>query len=152
MNLVKWTRLALCGLIAGMVFTLLTVVLVATLGSEFLAAAGAHSSTGDGVTRTGPGLYLATVFAGLWAMWLYSVVRPHLTSRIGAVLTVSVAWWVIASLQSLKWILLLGIPLSACLPLTANLVPTVIAVYAGSVLFGDVRPNQGMQPAGSAGG
>jgi hypothetical protein len=141
MNLVNWTRLTLCGLIAGAVFTLLTPVLVGTVGSEFLAATGAHASAGDGVTKTGPGLYLVTVFAGLWAMWLYSVVRPRLTSRIGAVLTVSLAWWFIASLQSLKWILLLGIPLSACLPLTANLVPTAIAIYVGSVLFGDVQPN-----------
>lgn len=139
MNFVYWTRLVLCGFIAGVVFTLLTAVLVATLGSEFLAAAGAHASTGDGVTKTGPGLYLATVFAGLWAMWLYSIVRPTLTSRVGAVLTVSIAWWVIASLQSLKWILLLGIPLSAGLPLTANLVAAAIAVYAGSVLFGEVK-------------
>jgi hypothetical protein len=152
MNLVTWTRLTLCGLIAGGVFTLLTAVLVGTLGSEFLAAAGAHASTGDGVTKTGPSLYFTTVFAGLWAMWLYSVVRPQLTSRMRAVLTVSLAWWGIASLQSLKWILLLGIPLSTCLPLTANLVPTAIAVYVGSVFFGDVQPNKALQPAGSAGG
>jgi hypothetical protein len=150
MNLVNWTRLTLCGLIAGAVFTLLTGVLVATLGSEFLAAAGAHASTG--VTQTGPGLYLATVFAGLWAMWLYSVVRQRFTTRIGTVVTVSLAWWVIASVQSLKWIFLLGIPLSACFPLAANLAPTAIAVYIGSVLFGDVHPDQCMPPTGSAGG
>lgn len=151
MNLVNWTRVALCGLVAGVVFTLLSAVLVGALGSEFLAATGAHAAADERVSRTGPGLYMATVLAGPWAMWLYSLVRPRFTRRISAVLTVSVAWWVLASLQSVKWVLLLGIPLGACLPLAANLMPTAIAVYVGSALFGDVKPTQRMQPAGSAG-
>lgn len=145
MSSLGWPRIVLCGLIAGVVFTLLIAVLVGAVGSEFLASAGEHASTGDGMTKTGLGLYLATIASGLWAMWLYAVVRPRFTSRTGAVVTVSLAWWIIASVQSLKWILLLGIPISACLPVTANLVPTVIAVFVGSVLFGDVQPNQALQ-------
>ena len=146
MSSVNWPRIILCGFIAGVAFTLLSAVVVGTLGSEFLASAEVRAATGDGMTGTGSGLYLATVFAGFWAMWLYAVVRPRFTSRIGAVVTVSLAWWIIASVQSLKWILLLGIPLSACLPLTGNLVTTMIAVFVGSALFGDVQPVQRLQP------
>ena len=141
MSALNWPRIILCGLITGVVFTLLTMILIGTLGSEFLAAAGAHGAAGDGKTKTGLALYLATIFPGLWAMWLYAVIRHRFASRIGAVVTVSLAWWIIASVQSLKWILLLGLPLSVCLPLTLNLAPAVIAVLVGSTLFGDVQPN-----------
>ncbi|MFM9952972.1 MAG: hypothetical protein ACKVVO_02865, partial [Opitutaceae bacterium] len=68
--------------------------------------------------------------------WLYAIVRPQTSSNAGAVVTVSIAWWIIVSAQSLKWILLLGIPLNAWLPLAANLVPIAIAVFVGSALLG----------------
>lgn len=150
MSSLNWPRIGLCGLIVGAVFTLMTAVLVGTLGSEFLAAAGRHGADGSGTTKTGPVLYLVTVSAGLWAMWLYAVVRPHFESTLGAVATVSLAWWLITSVQSLKWILLLGIPLSAVLPLTANLIPIAIAVFVGSVAFGNVQLDQPRRPPPSA--
>ena len=52
MSSLNWPRIILCGLVAGVVFTLLSAVLVGTLGSEFLAAAGAHASASDGLTKT----------------------------------------------------------------------------------------------------
>lgn len=146
MSSLNWPRIILCGFVAGVTFTLLTAVLVGTLGSEFLAAAGAHAAAGGGSTKTGPGLYFATIAAGLWAMWLYAVVRPLFSNNLGAVVAVGLAWWFIASVQSLKWVLLLGIPLSACLPLALNLVPTMIAVFIGSTLFGSVQSNYPLHP------
>lgn len=139
MNSQTWFRIILCGFVVGVTFTLLTAVLVGTVGGEFLAAVGAHAAAQGDSTNTGPGLYFATVAAGLWVMWLYAVVRPRVASTPGAVIRVSLAWWFIASLQSLKWVLLLDIPLSACLPLAWNFVPTVIAVSIGSGLFGRVH-------------
>lgn len=114
MGSLSWPRIVLCGLIVGATFTLLTAVLVGTVGGEFFAAAGAHAAAGDGIGKTGLGLYFATIAPGLWAMWLYAVVRPRFSGNLGAVVAVGLAWWFIASLQSLKWVLLLGIPLSAC--------------------------------------
>jgi hypothetical protein len=139
----NWPRVVLCGIVAGMVFTLLTALLVGVWGSEFLAAAGTHARAGDGLARTGPGLYFATISAGIWAVWLYAVIRPRFSNNVGAVITISLAWWLIASIQSLKWMFLLGIPLSACLPLAANIVPTAIAVFVGAALLGTVQPNAG---------
>jgi hypothetical protein len=150
MSSLNWPRIILCGLIAGVTFTLLTAVLVGKLGGEFLAAAGAHAAAGDGFARTGPGLYVATIAAGVWAMWLYAVVRPRCSSNRGAVAVVGLAWWIIAGVQSLKWVLLLGIPLSACLPLALNLVPTMIAVFIGSALFRSVQPDQPLHPTPTA--
>jgi len=135
MRALNWPRIILCGLLAGVAFTLMTAVLVGAVGSEFLVAASA--SAAGGVTRTGPWLYFATMAAGVWAMWLYSVVRPRFANRWVAVLVTSLAWWFIAGLQSLKWTILLGISAGAWLPLAANIIPTVIAVLIGSILFGD---------------
>ena len=151
MSSLNWPRIVLCGMVAGVVFTLLTALLVGSFGSEFLAIAGAHAATGDATTKTGPGLYLATVAAGIWAMWLYTVLRPRFSNNLSAVVAAGIAWWIIAGVQSLKWVLLLGIPLSACLPLAANLVPTVIAVFVGATLFGSVQPNQPLHLAASGG-
>lgn len=137
----NWPRIVLCGFVTGSTFTLLTAVLVGAVGGEFLAAAHAHAAAGDGKATTGPGLYFATLAPGLWAMWLYAVVRPRFSSNLGAVVAVGLAWWLIASLQSLKWVLLLGIPFSACLPLAWNLVTTMIAVFIGSTLFGSAQPD-----------
>ncbi|HEX5818441.1 MAG TPA: hypothetical protein VFY20_06175 [Gemmatimonadales bacterium] len=142
MNSLNWPRIVLCGLVAGATFALLTMVLVGASGGDFLAAAGAHAAAGDGATRTGPGLHVATIAAGPWAMWLYAVVRPRFASNLGAVMAVGLAWWLIAGLQSLKWILLLGISFSACLPLAWNLVPTVFAVLVGATLFSSGQPDQ----------
>ncbi len=137
LNSLNWPRIILCGLITGVVYTLLTAVLVGRLGGEFLATTAIHTSTGETLAKGGPGLYLITVFTGLWAMWLYAVIRPQASGKLVAVAKVSLAWWIIAGLQSIKWILLLEIPLSAWLPLATNLIPTVIAVLVGSTFFGD---------------
>lgn len=146
MSSLNWPRIVLCGIVAGLAFTLLSALLIGALGGDFLASAGAHAPAGDGTAKTGPGLYFATTAAGLWAMWLYALVRPRFSNSLGAVVAVSLAWWIIAGLQSLKWVLLLGIPLSTCVPLALNLVPTLIAVFIGSVLFGSVQPNQPVPP------
>ena len=136
MKALNWTRIILCGYVAGVVFALLSYVLIGGFGGEFLTAVGSRASVDGGSAKTDPILYFVTISAGVWAVWLYAIVRPQTSSNAGAVVTVSIAWWIIASAQSLKWILLLGIPLNAWLPLAANLVPIAIAVFVGSALLG----------------
>lgn len=142
MRALDWPRIVLCGFGAGTVFTLMTAVLVGKFGGEFLAVASLNAVGGE--TKNGPWLYFASVATGIWAMWLFAVVRPWFMNRWVAASVASLAWWLIASLQSLKWVLLLGIPASAWLPLATNIVPTLIAVFIGSALFGDVQPDQGI--------
>jgi hypothetical protein len=151
MNALNWPRIVLCGLVTGVAFTVMSVVLVGVLGQDFLAAVSESAVAGTGAPKTSPALYLLTVAAGVWAMWLYSVIRPGSASNIGASVVVGLAWWVIASLQSLKWIALLGIHTAAWLPLTLNAVLCVIAASIGAFLFGAVQPKQLFQatPDGS---
>jgi hypothetical protein len=135
MNSLNWPRIFLCGFVTGVVFALLSAVLIGLVGEDFLAAVGAPDRP-----RRGPGLYFAAAAAGIWAMWLYAAIRPRFPGNLGAVIAVGFAWWILAGLQSLKWILLLGIPSSAWLPLSLNLGPILIAIYAGSLLYGIGSP------------
>ena len=136
----KWPRVVLCGLVTGVAFTLMTMVLIAMLGNDFLTAIASRVPAGAGAPKAGPGLYLLTVAAGIWAMWLYSIVRPGCASNIQAGAMVGIAWWVITSLQSLKWVALLGIPAAAWLPLSFNAALCIVAAMLGASLYGAVRP------------
>ena len=100
------------------------------------------TAAAGGVPATGPLLYILTVAGGVWATWLYSVIRPASTSGVKAGVIAGLAWWVIASLQSLKWIALLGIPNTAWLPLTANVLLCIVAVLIGGYLYGHASRNQ----------
>jgi hypothetical protein len=140
MNTLKWPRIVLSGLVTGIAFTVMSVVLVGLFGNDFLAAVS--ESAVAGAPKTGPALYLLTVAAGVWAMWLYSVVRPGSASNIRASVVVGLAWWVIASLQSLKWAVLFGIPTAAWLPLTLNAALCIVSASIGAFLHGAVQPKQ----------
>jgi len=146
MNTRNWPRIVLCGLVTGGAFTVMSVVLLGVLGGDFLAAVSETAVAGTGPPKTGPELYFLTVAAGVWAMWLYSVIRPGRASNIRASVVVGLAWWVIASLQSLKWVVLLGIPSAAWLPLTLNAVLCIVAASIGGFLYGAVQPHVPLQP------
>jgi len=135
MNPSHWLRVVLCGSIAGVAFALMSAVLVGVWGSEFLSAVYRSATARDGASTTGPLLYILTVAGGVWAMWLYSVIRPGSASSVKAGVIVGLAWWVIASLQSLKWIALLDIPNTAWLPLTANVLVYMVAALIGGYLY-----------------
>jgi hypothetical protein len=142
MNTLNWPRIVLCGLVTGVAFTVMSVVLVGFVGNEFLVAVSESVVAGTGAPKTGPALYLLTVAAGVWAMWLYSVIRPGSASSIRASVVVGLAWWVIASLQSLKWIALLGIRTAAWLPLSLNAALCIVATSIGAYLYGAVQLRQ----------
>lgn len=141
MNTRTWFRIVLCGLVAGVAFTLMSVVLVGLLGNEFLAAVSESVAAGTDAPKTDATLYLLTVATGVWAMWLYTVIRPGSSSNLRASVVVGLAWWVIASLQSLKWAALLDIPAVAWLPLTVNAGMCIVAASIGAFLYGAVQPN-----------
>ena len=118
-----WARILVCGFISGLVWTLLSAVLVGLLGQDFLAAAS-RGVTSSGV---GPVMFALTVAAGLWAMWMYSIVRKPLGGGFKSAAVVGLAWWLIASLQSAKWMTLEGVPGSTAVTLGIAILPAMIA-------------------------
>jgi len=139
-----WRRIVLCGFVAGTVSTLLSIVLVAAFGGELFAAI-AERRPGGPAPGADPWLYLLGVAAGVWAMWLYAVIRPRSDSTVKTGVVVGLAWWTLASLQSLKWVVLLNIPASAWLPLLANAALTIAATVIGALLYEAAPPYQSFQ-------
>jgi len=135
-----------------MTWTLLSIVLVGIAGDGFFAALSAKVPGGGLTPGTHPSLYFLSIAAGVWATWLYAVIRPHYRSTIRAGVVAGVAWWIIMSLQSMKWVVMLKIPAAAWLPLTANLFLCVAATLCGAGLYGNVpaRPPFNSTPDRSA--
>lgn len=133
--LIYWARIALCGVIAGGVWTLLSVVLLALVGGDFLAAVRRDQ---QGAAK-GMQLFLviANVGAGTWAVWLYSAIRPHYGPGAQTAVIAGIAWWIIVSMQSAKWVMLLSVSsASALAPLAATtLVATVASTVVGAWFY-----------------
>jgi hypothetical protein len=133
MGKINWVRVLLCGLVVGGVWTLLSVTLLAVGGGDFLAAI----QEGRPKQRVS-GLFLlfSNMAAGLWAMWLYTAIRPRYGPGPKAAIWAGLAWWVIASMQSAKWVALLSIPPTAALiPLAATLPAMIGAMLLGVWIY-----------------
>lgn len=150
MHTVDWRRIVLCGLIAGTVWTLLSIAVVSVAGADLFAAVSERLG-GAPVGPSGLTLYLLSLAAGVWVMWVYALIRPQLRSDVRAALVAGLMWWVIASLQSLKWMAVLGLPIRAWAPLTASAVSSVVATVVGATLYAMVRsqPRAPARPEGN---
>lgn len=130
----NWPRILVCGLVAGGVWTALSVILLALVGDEFLTAVR------QGRTDQGTGSSLFLVFmnlgAGIWAVWLYAALRPRYGAGLKSALAASLAWWLISSMQSAKWMALLGItPSMAFAPFVATLLAIIAATLVGAWFY-----------------
>ena len=96
------------------------------VGGDSLAAL-----PGGGLDAASGGVHLflfgSNVAAGIWAMWLYTAIRPRHGSGPKTVAKAGFAWWVIVSLQSGKWLALVSVSsLKAILVLLAATLPATI--------------------------
>ena len=129
---VNWIRVFLCGLLAGAVWTLLSLILVAVVGDEFMSAIPRVQSAAT--TRGVPFALIANFSAGIWAMWLYAAIRPRYGPGPKTAIVAGCAWWFIQSLQSTKWVAVVGVPWTVALgPLAAATLPAmIVAVLVGA--------------------
>ena len=131
----SWARVFVCGLVAGGVWTLLSVTLLAFAGGDFLATV-----RDDRQRAPSGGLHMFLLFsnlaAGVWATWLYTAIRPRYGPGPKTAVWAGLAWWVIVSMQSAKWVALLSIPLAAVLiPFVATLPAIIIATMVGAWFY-----------------
>lgn len=131
----NWVRLFVCGLAIGGIWTLLSVLMLALLAEDFLAAV--HNGRNSVPSRGGSiFLLLSNLAAGVWAMWFYAAIRPHYGPGRKSAVIVGLAWWVIASTQSAKWVALLSIPPELTLaPLAATLPSMIGGTMVGTWLY-----------------
>jgi hypothetical protein len=81
-------------------------------------------------------LLFSNLAAGVWATWLYTAIRPRYGPGPKTAVWAGLAWWVIVSMQSAKWVALLSIPPAAVLiPLAASLPAIFVATLAGAWFY-----------------
>lgn len=129
-----WIRVVLCGIVAGVVWHLVSVVFLSVAMPEFGAALQSrapHRPLGGEV------FFAIDVAMGIWAVWLYSAISPRYGARPMTAAIAGVAWWMLKTLQSAKWaglgfvelgpnVLALGV---------ATLAATLLASAAGAWLY-----------------
>ena len=133
----RWIRLVLCGYVAGVVWFLLSMVILAFVAPNFVPEVrqGAPHAAWGGALGFG-----IDIVMGVWAIWLYTAIAPRYGSKPTTAAIVGVAWWTIKSLQSAKWVglglvetdgLLIGLGAS-------SLVAAVVASVVGAWLYDKV--------------
>ena len=97
---VKWGRIFLCGLVAGLIWSLLSAVLLTFLGDDLMTAVPQLYAPKRGL------LLFATVVnlaMGSWAMWLYAAIRPRYGPGPKTAAFAGFAWWIMYCLAKANW-------------------------------------------------
>jgi hypothetical protein len=130
---IRYARIVLCGLVAGVVWNLLAAVMLALVGGGLLEAL----QRAPVYPRSGGAIFFAVDLAmGVWTVWLYAAIRPGDNRSARTVAIVGFAWWLIKSLESAKWVASGFIPTGVVLaPLAATLPAMMLATAAGAWLY-----------------
>lgn len=132
---INWGRVLLCGLVAGLVWTLLSSVVTVFVGYDFAAAVPGNRLSAP---STGLVVFLLVVnlVEGTWAMWLYAAIRPRYGAGSKTAAVAGFSWWVISSLIDATWGSFGFVPAKALLgPMVASLPAIIVAAVAGAWLY-----------------
>ncbi len=81
-------------------------------------------------------LIVANFGAGIWATWLYVALRPRYGVGRKSAFAASLAWWLMSSMQSAKWVVLLAItPSTVIAPFIATMPAIVVATLVGAWIY-----------------
>ncbi|HUQ49240.1 MAG TPA: hypothetical protein VM056_00860 [Terriglobales bacterium] len=130
MGKINWVRVVLCGLVAGIVWSLLSMANMTFFGGDFQAAVPGSQLVKPKAT------FLAlssNVGMGIWAMWLYASFRPRYGPGPKTAVLVGVAWWSIGMMVNATWVVLGLVPYMTLLPLLVAALPAaVLAAVVGA--------------------
>ena len=125
-----WIRFGLCGLLAGIVWFVLNAMSLSLFAPDLVAAVergGPHTRWG------GLAFLVIDLGMGLWAIWLYSAIKPRFGPGARTAAMAGLAWWAIKSLQSAKWVGLGFVaPGVVLVPLATTLFAAVAATMVGA--------------------
>ncbi|HYO46052.1 MAG TPA: hypothetical protein VEY33_05130 [Gemmatimonadota bacterium] len=135
----SWIRIVLCGVVAGVVWYLLSALSLSLFAQdllEFVERGGPYPRLG------GAFFFVVDLMMGIWAMWLYTAIAPRYGAGPTTAAIAGIAWWTIKTLQSAKWAGLGFLPRGAALiPLATTLVAVLVASMLGAWLYDRVdRP------------
>jgi hypothetical protein len=98
----RTARLVLCGVVAGAVAYLLALTAFALVGGEFVdavrVARGALGTTPDPAEQG-----LLHLAAGVWVMWLYTILRPRYGVGPRTAALAGLSLWLVGALAAASW-------------------------------------------------
>ena len=97
---INWGRVLLCGLVAGLLWSLLSLTLLVLVGGDLLNAVPRLNEPSRGL-RLFP--LLVNFAMGIWAMWLYAAIRPRYGPGPKTAARAGFAWWVLYCLAKANW-------------------------------------------------
>lgn len=126
-----WPDIMMSGLIAGVVWTVLSIASISLFGHQLLEQVRTLTES----QLAGRYFLLANFGAALWAMWLYSLVYAAKGKRTSSIAISATGWWFIQSLQSSKWVVaVVPEPASALPMLGATYLAMLASVAAGAMI------------------
>jgi hypothetical protein len=135
MGKINWGRVMLCGIVAGVAWTVLSSMVTALAARDFVAAVPGRrlSAPSGGLVAF---LFIVNLVMGVWAMWLYAAIRPRYGPGPKTAVITGFSWWVISSLVDTTW----GsfgfvVPKAVLVPMVASLPAIIIAAVAGAWLY-----------------
>lgn len=127
-------RLVLCGLVAGMIWHVVSVLLLLALAPDLMPSLRSAAPYG---ALSGFFFYAIDLAMGMWAIWLYSAIAPRYGDGPRTAAIAGFSWWLIKTLQSSKLLGLGFVHLGASmLPLgAATLLAAVVATAVGAWMY-----------------
>lgn len=134
MSKINWSRVLLCGVLAGFVWIILGAMVTALLGRDFAALPNNRLSTPT------PGFVLFNividVLEGISILWLYAAIRPLCGPGAKTAIIAAFAWWFIVSLGDATWCSFGFFPPRTVVPLMVGTLPAIIlATIAGAKFY-----------------
>jgi len=132
---VNWGRVVLCGIVAGVVWTVLSSLITAFLAKDFVAAVPGGRLSKPPATLVAF-LFIVALIMGIWAMWLYAAIRPRYGKGAKTAVITGVSWWVISTCIDATWGSFGFVAPGAVLPASAASLPAlIIAALVGAWLY-----------------
>jgi hypothetical protein len=128
---IDWGKLGVAGVFAGVVWTGLSILLLGIAGRELTTAVFGGAAAPGG--RIQVFMFATNIGAAVWATWLYATLRAHYGPGLRTGAVVGVAWWIIVSMQSMKWLAVSPIPATSAIAPGLLTLPAIMiaAIVAG---------------------
>jgi hypothetical protein len=95
---INWRSVLMCGSVAGLAWSLMTLPILILFGGEIIDAVPRPLVT---VGRLGS--FTLNVLSGIWALWLYAAIRPRYGAGPKTAAIAGFSWWLISTIAVWQW-------------------------------------------------